>query len=141
MRLPPISWLALHAGRRAVAAPALALLPGPAAAAARAAGGFESWAPLGAYERTGLREASSFRATLPTRDGDVEVAFHPVAAHARSYHAESVDARGVRRGIARPELTTWTGAVAPDSGRRDFAKLAQLPGGRLSGLLRVDGVL
>ena len=109
--------------------------------AARAAGGFEGWAPLGDYERTALREGSSFRTTLPTRAGNVLVAFHPLAVHARSYHAEHVDARGVRRGVGRPPVVTWTGDVASDPGLRDFAKLAQLPGGRVSGLLRVAGVL
>ncbi len=106
------------------------------AAAAR----FESWAPLGDYERTALREGSAFRITLPTASGNVDVAFQPRETLAAAYHAESLDFRGQRKGHARPKVTTWSGVVSPDAGR-DFAKLAHRPGGSVSGLLRVNGAL
>ncbi len=141
MRLLLLSLLPLSARRYALAVLALVWLAGIPVPVSLAAEGFEGWAPLGDYELTALREGSSFRATLPTREGNVLVAFHPVAVHARSYHAERVDRRGVRRGIGRPLVATWTGKVVPDSGLRDFAKLTHLPGGRVSGLLRVAGVL
>src|SRR5262245_50030347 len=116
----------------------LALLAAPAAAAN---GGFSGWAPLGEYERTALREGSTFRITLPTRSGPGGIAFQPNDAFASGYHAESVDGRGLRRGQARPQVDTWTGEPS-SGGARDFAKLAhRARHGSVSGLLRVDGVL
>jgi hypothetical protein len=136
----------MHAPRLAFAALALAaslLAEGAAAGSAR----FEGWAPLSDYVAAGLAEGGSFRLTLPTRAGPVEVALHPSPVHAAGYHGEEV-ARGAHRGRARPEVRTFAGAVAREGGpapapRRggDFARLALEPGGRVSGLLRVDGVL
>jgi len=115
-----------------------ALAPGLAGAAP---GAFRGFAPLGDYERTALREGSAFLVSLPTRAGEVAVAFAPAGVAAASYSAELASVRGPRRGARRPAVTTFSGRVAPDSGQRDFAKLAALPGGRVSGLLRVEGVL
>ncbi len=105
------------------------------------ANGFEGWAPLGDYERTALREGSAFLLTIPTRAGSVEVSFQPRETLAASYHAESVDPRGLREGRGRPPVTTWTGEIAPEHAR-DFAKLAYRGRhGSVSGLLRVEGLL
>jgi hypothetical protein len=124
--------------RALVPALLLALFAAPAAGASP---GFEGWAPLGDYERTALREGSAFRITLPTKSGNVDVAFQPRETLGASYHAESIDARGRRQGHARPRVTTWSGALSP-AGERDFAKLAHhVRRGSVAGLLRVDGVL
>jgi hypothetical protein len=110
-------------------------------AAPAAADGFEGWAPLGAYERTALREGSSFLITLPTQGGSVEVSFQPRETLAARYHAEAVGPRGLREGRGRPQVATWTGEVSPAHGR-DFAKLAYRGHhGSVSGLLRVEGLL
>jgi len=119
---------------------AAAAVAAPGGSAARSAG-FESWAPLGEYERTALREGSAFLITLPTQAGHVDVSFQPQDAFAAGYHAESVDARGRRQGRGRPQVATWTGTVST-AGARDFAKLAHRGRhGSVSGLLRVDGAL
>ena len=128
-RLLSLLWMALVASPLIIAAPQ-----------ARAAD-FRSWAALGDYERTALAQASSFRMILPTRDGNRDVAFHPADVLADAYQAEVVDRYRVRTPLDRPDVRTFTGSVAPESGQRDFAKLAQLPDGRLAGLLRASGVL
>ena len=122
---------------RAFGAALVATLAAPASAAS-----FEGWAPLGDYERIALREGSAFRITLPTRDGNVDVAFQPRGVEAASYHAERLDARGRRHGQGRPGVRTWTGAVGSENAH-DFAKLAhrEQGAGDVSGLLRVEGVL
>ena len=111
-------------------------------AAPAAAASFESWAPLGDYERTALREGSAFQITLPTKSGNVDVDFHPRGVEAAGYHAEQIDGAGRSHGHGRPAVGTWSGAVASESAR-DFAKLAYRPagGGSVSGLMRVGGVL
>jgi hypothetical protein len=134
-------------GRLAIAAIAAALSvsisagPGAIAAPTEPSGSFQSWAPLGDYERTALEQASTFRMILPTRQGNLEVAFHPVDVVADSYQAEIIDRRGARTPMDRPAVLTFTGTLASEPGQRDFAKLAQLPDGSLAGLLRVAGVL
>jgi len=133
---------------------ALSLLAAGAAAAqtrALAPGGaarFQGWSPLSDYVVAGLGEGGSFRLTVPTRAGNVEVALHPSTVEAAAYHGEEASALGLQSGRARPELRTFAGTVAhgagePPARRRggDFARLALEPGGRLSGLMRVDGVL
>jgi hypothetical protein len=119
-----------------------AALLGSVLAAPAAAASFQGWAPLGDYERTALREGSAFRITLPTRTGNLDVAFQPRGVEAAGYHAEALDARGRSQGQGRPAVSAWTGAVASEN-PRDFAKLAHRPrhGGAVSGLLRADGVL
>jgi hypothetical protein len=125
---------------------ATSLLAG-SAPAAPARFEFEGWAPLSDYVAAGLAEGGTFRLTLPTRAGEVEVAFHPSTVHAPGYHGEEASL-GERRGRGRPQVRTFAGAVtraggagpAPERGG-DFARLALEPGGRVSGLLRVDGVL
>lgn len=128
-RLISFLWMAL------VATPLIA-----ATTEARAAD-FRSWAALGDYERTALAQASSFRMMLPTRDGNRDVAFHPADVFADAYQAEVIDRREVKTPLDRPSVRTFTGSVAPESNQRDFAKLAQLPDGRVAGLLRASGVL
>jgi hypothetical protein len=123
---------------RALAAALFACAIAAPAAAAR----FEGWAPLGDYERTALREGSAFRITLPTKGGNLDVAFQPKSPFGESYHAEKLDARGRRSGHGRPAVGAWTGEIA-GAHARDFAKLAYQPkhAGTVSGLLRADGVL
>jgi hypothetical protein len=121
----------------------LATLAGPQAAEAAPAraASFRSWAPIGDYERTALEHGTTFRISLPTREGNLDVAFHPASVLADSYQAESIDWRSVRSPLEQPDVQTYTGRLAPESGQRDFAKLARLPDGRISGLLRATGVL
>lgn len=115
----------------------------------RAAGSarFEGWTPLSSYVSAGLAEGGSFQLTVPTRRGEVEIALRPVEVHAARYHAEEVKRGGERRGRRRPQVQTFAGTIeaggsAASTGRGgDFARLAQGPDGRVSGLLRVDGVL
>jgi hypothetical protein len=133
---------------------ATSLLAGSAAAEparfqprAAEAARFQGWTPLSEYVSAGLGEGGTFRLTLPTRAGNLEVAFHPSTVHGARYHGEEV-ARGARRGRGLPQVRTFAGSVtregheaaAPRRGG-DFARLALEPGGRVSGLLRVDGVL
>lgn len=99
---------------------------------------FESWAPLGAYERTAFEEEGSLRVVIPTKARDVEIAFTPQPVLARGYGAERVGAAGLRSGAAAPDFTGYTGRFERNSGR-DFAKLSvSAENGRLEGLLRVD---
>lgn len=110
-----------------------------AALASNAQAPFESWAPLGRYERIAFAEGGSLRIAIPTERGETEVAFVPQRVVAEAYSGEWLDRRGVRRGAAAPRVTTYTGRIA--RGRaRDFAKLSH-EGGRLRGLVRLDGVL
>jgi hypothetical protein len=130
-------------GRAALGAALVALVAAGAAVAAPRPdpGTFTGTAPLGSYEQTALRRGTAFRIALPVRGGGVDVTFEPRDVHARGrYHAEALERGGLRRGLARPAVATFTGTVLPDSGRRDFAKLAHRPGGRVSGLLRVAGL-
>jgi len=123
---------------------------GPARLQQRAAEAarFEGWTPLSDYVSAGLAEGGTFRLTVPTRGGNVEVELHPVAVHAPDYHAEEAAVATGRRGRGRPAVRTFAGSVAAEGeaapahvGRGgDFARLALEPGGRLSGLMRVDGV-
>ncbi len=127
-----VAWLGL-AGLAASSASAqapYAPIPTPA---------FQSWAPLGAYERTAFNEEGSLRVVIPTKHRDVEIAFTPQRLLARGYGAERIGANGLRSGAAAPDFTGYTGRVEHDSGR-DFAKLSvSAENGRLEGLLRVDG--
>jgi hypothetical protein len=136
---PQLLALALAAGLLAHAAGLLA----PAAAAAPAR--FQGWTPLSNYVAAGLAEGGSFRLTVPTRSGNVEVKLHPAALHGPGYHAEEAVERGTRRGRARPRLRAFAGKVEHARARHgrggDFARVALEPGGRISGLMRVDGVL
>jgi hypothetical protein len=111
---------------------------------------FVGWTPLSDYVSAGLAEGGSFRITVPTRAGEAEIALRPVDVHAGAYHAEAAASGGARRGRGRAEVRTFAGTIesvgastAARSGGRgaDFARLALEPGGRVSGLLRVDGVL
>lgn len=110
---------------------------------------FQGWTPLSDYVSAGLSEGGSFRITVPTRAGEAEIALRPVDVHGAGYHAEEAAAGGARRGRRRAEVRTFAGTIeragakaAAGSGRgADFARLAFEPGGRVSGLLRVDGVL
>jgi hypothetical protein len=111
---------------------------------------FYGWTPLSDYVSAGLSEGGSFRITLPTRAGETEVELRPVDVHGAAYHAEEAASGGARRGRRRAEVRTFAGtiersgasAAARKSGRgADFARLSLEPGGRVSGLLRVDGVL
>ena len=133
----------LLASAAIAAALSLVTSAGPVAVAAPAepSGSFQGWAPLGDYERTALEQGSTFRMILPTRQGNLDVAFHPADVIADSYQAEVIDRRGVRSPMDRPAVLTFTGTLASESGQRDFAKLAQLPDGRLAGLVRAAGVL
>jgi hypothetical protein len=103
---------------------------------------FQGWTPLSDYVSAGLSEGGSFRITLPTRAGATEVALRPVDVHGTGYHAEEAAGGGARRGRRRADVRTFAGSVAGSAGRgADFARLSLEPGGRVSGLLRVDGVL
>ncbi len=111
---------------------------------------FVGWTPLSDYVSAGLAEGGSFRISVPTRAGEAEIALRPVDVHARAYHAEAAASGGARRGRRRAEVRTFAGAIesvgASAASRRlgrggDFARLALEPSGRVSGLLRVDGVL
>jgi Metallo-peptidase family M12/Putative Ig domain/IPT/TIG domain len=110
---------------------------------------FRGWTPLSDYVSAGLVEGGSFRLVLPTRAGETEIALRPVAVEAPGYRAEEAVAGGERRGQRRARVRTFAGSIesagTPGPRRRgrggDFARLALEPNGRLSGLLRVDGVL
>jgi len=110
---------------------------------------FHGWTPLSDYVSAGLSEGGSFRITLPTRGGETEVELRPVDVHGAGYHAEEAARGGPRRGRPRADVRTFAGSVERSGGRAaarsgrggDFARLALEPGGRVSGLLRVDGVL
>jgi hypothetical protein len=132
------------------------LLPGGAPAelrrlAPRAADAarFQGWTPLSDYVSAGLAEGGSFRLTVPTRAGEIELELRPVDVHGASYRAEEMVRSGERRGRRRAAVQTFTGAVTRAGGAAaarsgpggDFARLALEPSGRVSGLLRVDGVL
>ena len=129
-------------------ATALGLATGNAHAESTA--NFHGWTPLSDYVSAGLAEGGSFRLTFPTRSGPVEVDLHPVDVHGARYHAEEAMRGGERHGRRRPEVRTFAGTTEAARGnatesrpRRggDFARLSQGPDGRVSGLLRVDGVL
>jgi hypothetical protein len=110
-----------------------------AAAQVPAVPSFSGWAPLGDYERAAFLEQGGLRITVPTKRGNVEVAFTPQSLLARDYAAEHVNARGTRRGASAPRFTAYTGRVLRGT-RRDFAKLSyQAERGKLVGLMRVDG--
>jgi hypothetical protein len=129
--------------------------PGGAAAELRrvaprteAAARFRGWTPLSNYVSAGLAEGGSFRLTVPTRAGEIELALSPVEVHGDSYRAEAATVAGERRGRRRSAVRTFAGviersgaAAARTERGGDFARLALEPSGRLSGLLRVDGVL
>jgi hypothetical protein len=109
---------------------------------------FQGWTPLSHYVSAGLAEGGSFRLSVPTRGGPVEVVLRPVAVAAADYHAEEAVHGGNRRGRARPAVETFAGTIEEDgadtaarSRGGDFLRLAQEPGGQISGLMRVDGVL
>jgi hypothetical protein len=130
-----------------------ALLPGGAPAEARRLAPrddrFHGWTPLSGYVSAGLAEGGSFRLTVPTRAGEIELDLRPVEVHGAAYRAETAAIGGQRTGRRRAEVRTFAGAVrknggaaAARSGRGgDFARLALEPSGRITGLLRVDGVL
>lgn len=100
---------------------------------------FESWAPLGEYERIAFAERGSLRIAIPTKQRVVEIAFTPQPVLDEDYGAERVDPSGLRSGAPPPAFTAYTGRVAANAGR-DFAKLGvSADRGRLEGLLRVDG--
>jgi Metallo-peptidase family M12/Putative Ig domain len=125
---------------------ALALLPASLLAATALAqapaiptAAFESWAPLGAYERTAFAEQGALRIVIPTKQRDVEVAFTPQPLLASGYGAQRIEASGLRSGVDAPGFTAYSGRVEANSGR-DFAKLGiSKERGRLEGLLRIDG--
>ncbi len=100
---------------------------------------FESWAPLGEYERIAFSEEGSLRIVIPTKQRNVEIAFTPEQVLDEDYGAEQIDRGGLRSGARAPAFTAYTGRVEANSGR-DFAKLG-VSGerGRLEGLLRIDG--
>jgi hypothetical protein len=109
---------------------------------------FQGWTPLSDYVVAGLGEGGTFRLTVPTRAGNVELALHPNAVHAHDYHGEEAHPVGARRGRGLPRVRTFAGSVEeagasftplPVRGG-DFARLALEENARLSGLLRVDGV-
>jgi hypothetical protein len=109
---------------------------------------FQGWTPLSDYVAAGLSEGGSFRLTVPTRAGETEVALHPVDVNAAGYHAEEAVQSGERRGRRRPMLRTFAGSIEKAGTHRvrhgkggDFARLSREAGGRVSGLMRVDGVL
>jgi len=110
---------------------------------------FRGWTPLSNYVSAGLAEGGSFRLTVPTRAGETEIALQPVDVEARGYHAEEAVRGGERRGQRRPDVRTFAGRIeSKGHGRRgksgrggDFARVSLEPSGRVSGLLRVDGVL
>jgi hypothetical protein len=109
---------------------------------------FYGWTPLSDYVSAGLSEGGTFRLTLPTRAGEIELELRPTEVHGAAYRAEAALASGERRGRRRADVRTFAGAVkkggaaaaAPQRGG-DFARLTLEPTGRVSGLLRVDGVL
>jgi hypothetical protein len=129
------------------------LLPGGAPAEPRRlapqGGRFHGWTPLSDYVSAGLAEGGSFRLTVPTRAGEIELDLRPVDVHGAAYRAEATASSGERRGRRRANVRTFAGAVrqsdgaeAARSGRGgDFARLSLEPSGRITGLLRVDGVL
>jgi Metallo-peptidase family M12/Putative Ig domain/IPT/TIG domain len=109
---------------------------------------FLGWTPLSDYVSAGLAEGGSFRLTVPTRAGETEVALHPVDVNAADYHAEEAVQNGERRGRRRPALHTFAGSIEKAGTHRvrhgkggDFARLSREASGRVSGLMRVDGVL
>ncbi len=133
--------------RFVVSAIAAAALAGFAAAGASAQAPFapiptptfESWAPLGEYERVAFEEEGSLRIVIPTKQRNVEIAFTPQPVLDADYGAEQIDRAGRRSGAAPPAFTAYTGRVEANSGR-DFAKLGvSAQRGRLEGLLRIDG--
>jgi len=129
--------------RAAIALLAASLLAASALAQAPrvaiSASAFESWAPLGAYERTAFAEEGGLRIVIPTKQRDVEIAFTPRSLLADDYGAQRVEASGLRTGVLAPGFTAYTGRIEGNSGR-DFAKLGvSKERGRLEGLLRVDG--
>jgi len=133
----------LNAGFAIAGVLAFGLLAQPASAQAPGARilvpAFESWAPLGEYERTAFAEEGSLRIVIPTKQRDVEIAFAPAAVLDEDYGAEQIDRSGRRSGAHRPAFTAYTGRVVRNSGR-DFAKLGiSAERGRLEGLLRIDG--
>jgi hypothetical protein len=100
---------------------------------------FESWAPLGDYERTAFAERGALRIVVPTKQRNVEIAFTPEDVVGAAYDGQRLDASGFRAGTAAPRFAAWTGEVEANAGR-DFAKLGYTPAsGQLDGLLRVDG--
>ena len=109
---------------------------------------FQGWTPLSDYVVAGLGEGGTFRLTVPTRAGNVELALHPSAVHADDYHGEEAHPVGARRGRGLPRVRTFAGSVEEDGASftplpvrgGDFARLALEENARLSGLLRVDGV-
>ncbi len=126
-----ISWIA---AALLAAASATAQAPAPVPLAA-----FESWAPLGEYERAAFAEQGSLRIVIPTKLRNVEIAFTPQPLLDEDYGALEVDGRGTRTGVATPRFTAWGGHVESNSGR-DFAKLSvSAVRGKLEGLLRIDG--
>lgn len=132
MRTNP--WIGRIAGALLAATSAAAQAPSPVPLAA-----FESWAPLGAYERAAFAEAGSLRIVIPTKLRNVEIAFTPQPLQGENYGALEVDARGTRVGAAAPRFTAYGGDVVQNSGR-DFAKLSfSAERGKLDGLLRIDG--
>lgn len=133
---------------------ALLLLAGGGAAEMRrlarpGAERFQGWTPLSDYVTAGLAEGGSFRITVPTRAGETEIALHPVDVRAADAHAEAAVSGGARRGRRLAPVRTFAGTIeragasaAVRSGRGgDFARLSLEPSGRVSGLLRVDGIL
>ncbi len=130
----------MRAARCILVALCLACLAAPSRAQAPGGFQFRGWAPLGQYEQAALDQGGALRMTIPTKSGEVEVAFVPKELRAARYAVEEIDARGARRGGIAPRFTAYTGAL--DRSRpRDFAKLAIQPGaGRVAGLARIDGV-
>jgi hypothetical protein len=115
----------------------LGLTPAPA----QAAPPFESWTPLGHYPRAALREGSAFVLEVPTRAGLVRLSLRPTRVAAPGYHGVRLDAAGRRTGVGAPPVRTWAATLEP-AGPDDFARVSFEPAARrLSGLLRVDGVL
>ena len=110
---------------------------------------FQGWTPLSDYVSAGLSEGGTFRLTVPTREGETEVALHPVDVNASDYHAEEAVQNGARIGRRRPALHTFAGSIEKTGSARrvrhgrggDFARLSREANGRVSGLMRVDGVL
>ena len=126
---------ASFAGALAFSAAALAQAPG----AKIPTPAFESWAPLGAYERAAFSEQGSLRVVIPTKQRNVEIAFTPQPLLHPEYGAEQVDGGGFRSGAGAPRFVAYSGEVGDNSGR-DFAKLGVSDeNGKLEGLLRVDG--
>ena len=104
---------------------------------------FESWAPLGNYERSAMGEGAAFLIAVPTRNRVVELSLRPNRVKSPRYQAVQLDRRGRQKGVQGPPVSTYAASLEAAPGTEgDFARLSYEPRQRrVSGLMRVDGIL